>query len=161
MPAVLAVLWVPLSTLDTFPHPKTFFFCRRWKIFGSNEEKIALRGFFFFPTISPHRCSHQPSCLHCKQAKTSCPGCRSLLWPCNPCVCVQMTAAVVCLPQTVCRGCDIGCCMCQIWAAGPGRRRDCISDGYRSSLTVSDKTAILTVCGRTVCLRSLSCCHLS
>lgn len=33
--------------------------------------------------------------------------------------CVQMAAAVVCLPQTVRRGCDIVRCMWQIMAAGP------------------------------------------
>lgn len=62
----------------------------------------------------------------------------SLLGRCDSCVCVQMAAAVVCLPQTVCRGCDIVRRMCQITAARPGGRRDCVPDGYLSSLTVSD-----------------------
>lgn len=47
MPAVLAVLWVPLSAADTFSHPKSIFFCGKWKVFGRNKEKISLRASFF------------------------------------------------------------------------------------------------------------------
>lgn len=141
MPAVLAVLWVPLSAADTFPHPKSFF-CGRWKVFGRNEEKISLRAFFFFLvffpplTVSRHRCAHQASCLHRKHAKTGCP---LLLWPCDPCVCADDCRCGLSAPDCLqgvrhgsLYGSDLGC---RAWKK---KEEDCVPDRLRLSLTVSD-----------------------
>lgn len=134
----------PMHASCTFPQPEKrdyggAFLWQVWggrKVFGSNEEKIDPRGFFVSPHVSKvsrRRRAHRPPCLHCKPAETVFRCFGDAIH-----ACVQMAAAVVCLPQTVRRGCDIVRCMWQIMAAGPGGRRDCVPDEYFSSLAVSD-----------------------
>lgn len=141
---------MPLSAADTFPHPKPIL------VAGERFLEVMKR------KSPPHR-----------QSPPMCPSTKSLaLQTCSNQLSRLSFAALAMRSMRVCRwlpllfvcprlsagGCDIGRFMCQMWAAGPGRSRDCFPDGHSLSLSVSDRKAILTVCGRTVCLRSSPCC---
>lgn len=120
----------PMHASCTFPHPEKRdyggAFCGRCgvgrKVFGSNEEKIGPRGLFLFLHTFPKSVAvavptDHLACIANPLKPTVQPVFRCFGDAIH--ACVQMAAAVVCLPQTVRRGRDIVRCMWQLMAAWP------------------------------------------
>lgn len=109
MPAVLAVLWVPLSAADTFPHPKSILVAGERFLEVMKRKSLVGRFWGFFVPINQVACTAN-MLKPAVQAVVCCFG-HAIH------ACVQMAASVVCLPQTVCRGLwhrslyvsDLGC----------------------------------------------------
>lgn len=155
----------PMHASCTFPQPEKrdyggAFLWQVWggrKVFGSNGEKIGPRGFFVFSarfqSQSPSTCPS--TTLLALQTRWNC---LSLLWRCDPCVCADGCRRCLSAPD----------CPQGVWhrplhvadhGCGARRKKGLCSRWVLFVLSRLRLKATITVCGRSVCLRTSWCCH--